>query len=504
MAIDVKVQRGTTLIASSGTTVTITAGVDYTAPSTLSSAFCRVVTTTPGMSSVGVTGSTFNGSAVSATVDDSAITTSIVFTRGASPAIACRIDWEIVEYVGAAGGPHEFIVRGRGRSTFVSSSNTFTTSAISGVVTDADMLPWVTGTSHAASDGTDFARNMCTTAAWDAGGDTITLTRVRANTVAIIVSWAAVEYTGASWVVQVAEAGITTADSNQSLTIAAVGNITRAFLHTQQRGGSGDSGEDSTYQAHISSTTAITLYAEIGYIATLTVRCWVLENTQTSAGAMVVARYSGTNPGGATFTKAITSVGVMADASVVETSGSLANTSSVPNQQVSTFKMTSATEVTGFRSRAVGTQNYRFATVVWPGVPGPTINTQPVAQTCILSNESSKTWTIAATTSGGALSYQWKFDGVNVGTNSASYTRTGIVLADTAKNVRCDVTDSNGTTVSANALLTVVNGVTRTSLVGNVATFTSDYSTQANSGKFIRTRAIKGAGVTYGSFFTTT
>lgn len=84
---------------------------------------------------------------------------------------------------------------------------------------------------------------------------------------------------------------------------------------------------------------------------------------------------------------------------------------------------------------------------------GPTIDTQPTNQTAKVG--ATATYTIAATTSGGTLHYQWKFNGTNVGTDSSSYARTGVVLGDHGGTVTCVVTDDNGDTTSSGATLTV-------------------------------------------------
>lgn len=78
---------------------------------------------------------------------------------------------------------------------------------------------------------------------------------------------------------------------------------------------------------------------------------------------------------------------------------------------------------------------------------GPTIDTQPASQTCYEGQTA--TFTISATTSGGTLSYQWKDDGSNVGTNSNSYTTAAAVYStDNGAQITCAVTDDNGTTTS--------------------------------------------------------
>lgn len=122
-----------------------------------------------------------------------------------------------------------------------------------------------------------------------------------------------------------------------------------------------------------------------------------------------------------------------------------------------------------------GAANASFAVVVVPQAPaGPTINTQPVAGTVVLgeSEFASKTFTVAATTSGGALSYQWQEEdsvgagtytniangGIYAGATSANLVLTPTTTAKTGFRYRCNVTDSNGTTTTSAVALTVTQG----------------------------------------------
>ena len=89
---------------------------------------------------------------------------------------------------------------------------------------------------------------------------------------------------------------------------------------------------------------------------------------------------------------------------------------------------------------------------------GPTITAQPVNQTASVGGTA--TFNISATTSGGALSYQWKLNGSNVGTNSSSYTTGTLAAAYNGSAVTCGVTDSNGTTTTRTALLFIRDIVT--------------------------------------------
>lgn len=133
----------------------------------------------------------------------------------------------------------------------------------------------------------------------------------------------------------------------------------------------------------------------------------------------------------------------------------------------------------------------------------PVIGTQPANATIVEGQ--SATFTVAAT--GNALSYQWKKDGVNVSTGTggttASYTTP--VTVDTSLNgskYTVDVTNTGGTTTSAQATLTVnaATAITITAqpanksiLVGQTTTFSvtvtgSDpktYQWQRNAGALL-------------------
>ena len=91
--------------------------------------------------------------------------------------------------------------------------------------------------------------------------------------------------------------------------------------------------------------------------------------------------------------------------------------------------------------------------------PGPTINTQPANQYANIG--STATFTVSATTSGGALSYQWQqyttSGWSNVGTNSSSYTTGTLAFADDGAFFQVIVTDNNGSTTSTTAFVSVTS-----------------------------------------------
>jgi hypothetical protein len=145
---------------------------------------------------------------------------------------------------------------------------------------------------------------------------------------------------------------------------------------------------------------------------------------------------------------------------------------------------------------------------------GPTINTQPTAQTVVLNNDArtSATFTVAATTSGGALSYQWQvddgggFDNISNGGIYSGATSTSLVVTPTNKDqngydYRCNVTDSNGTTATNAVALTVYNGVILSATSGTTngsgvatITYTTDLPVTTN-GAFNKFTATAGAAV---------
>jgi len=132
------------------------------------------------------------------------------------------------------------------------------------------------------------------------------------------------------------------------------------------------------------------------------------------------------------------------------------------------------------------------------GLSGPTITVQPTAQTKVLTNANTATFSVTATGTG-SLSYDWELeDGVGSGVyanlaNGSGATWTGQASAScsatlTAKTlsgrrVRCNVTDSNGTTTSTAVALTLFDGPQVTTFPAtngsgvSTATLTCDYVT---------------------------
>ena len=142
--------------------------------------------------------------------------------------------------------------------------------------------------------------------------------------------------------------------------------------------------------------------------------------------------------------------------------------------------------------------NVRLAIAAYREIAGPTITVQPVADTVILSNETSASFSVTATGTG-TLLYDWELeDGVGSGVyanlaNGNGATWTGQTAAScsaaltaktlTGRRVRCNVTDDNGTTTTNAVALTIWDGPQVTTFPAtdgsgeSTATLTSDYVT---------------------------
>lgn len=91
---------------------------------------------------------------------------------------------------------------------------------------------------------------------------------------------------------------------------------------------------------------------------------------------------------------------------------------------------------------------------------GPTISVQPANQTVAEGATASFSVTATASAGGGSLSYQWKKNGTNIsGATSSSYTTPASTIGDTGAVFSVAVTDSNGTRLSSNAVLTVTGAL---------------------------------------------
>ncbi len=372
LATDFAVYRGVSDIT--GTTVTLTEGVDYDLQfNDASRAFIRI--TNGSMTGAGpAAGSTgnHNSSDVTAYIANPGnITSSVTLTRSGT-ANDTQVAWEVVEYIGDTGGENEFIVRSENAITYVAGNTTVTTGTVSGVVDDADVVVFITGQQNPDAGRRDYNTGL-STSQWDAGTDTATFTRGESGTDAVNVSYAVVEFTGSNWKVQRREHTYTTVGVTETESITAIGSISRAFTHAQHRAGANlDTHADFGHEVWLSSIGAVSFRLN-GAASTPTGHvsvAWVVENTQTTGKRMVVTQYADTIPAGG---GGLTSVNVdlsstLDDLSVTSlmVTNSAGGTGTTFPEPMMTARMLSTTQFNLQVSDDGDAHLYRAEVIEWP------------------------------------------------------------------------------------------------------------------------------------------
>jgi hypothetical protein len=367
---DFFVQRDVESIANGATSVTITAGVDYTAPASTSTAFIRITSTQHTGAGHNVGGGTQVPSNVTVRVSDPEnIGTSITFVRVGTTNVT-QFNWEIVEYVGPTGGDNEFVVR-MASSTAFSTTALGATTTVSGVVDDSDVAVFVTGVTNPDTAQTDWNTGLVT-AEWLGSTDQMVLSRGEANGDAIRVSWAAIEFIGSNWKVQRTSHTYTNAGANETETITSVNNVSRAFLHVQKRAGAGLQGTDEFgHEVWLSAANTVTFALQSGATSpTLqTSVAWVIENTQTAGTPMIVTRDNDTQAGGAEPSAVNyninTTIADMSTASIFITSRTSGTGTLFPRPMMNA-RIVSTTQYELWISDTGATNTFRTEVVEWP------------------------------------------------------------------------------------------------------------------------------------------
>lgn len=365
---DFRIQRGVSTMT--GDTLTITAGVDYDAPSSASSAFIRITNT--GHTGAGPNSgiATNNADDVTAQITNPAnITTSITFQRGTGAANNSRIAWEIIEYKGVPGGENEMIVRQQQTITYVAGNTTVTSGAVSGIVTDADVAVFITSQFNPSIVATAYNQGM-STAAWNGAGDTLTLTRGTSGALTVV-SYAVVEFTGSNWKIQRTEHAYTAVGVTETNAITAVNSLSRAFLHVQKRFPS-STHANFGHEVWLSGIGQVSfrLDAAATTPATNVSVAWVIENTQTTGFPMDVTRSNGTfnTTGSAPQTNNVSIGKTLSDLSIASIflnnrSDTALNTWPEPILGV---RLISNTQYEVWRADIGANINYRTEVVEWP------------------------------------------------------------------------------------------------------------------------------------------
>lgn len=361
-----EIQRGTTIIDDAQLSATILAGTDYQIPE--GPAFVRLVNTR--LAGMGRTsdGGRRNTNRWMVWVEHAQpIGTSITFRRF-DASDNCRITWEIIEYTGGEGELNEMAVRQTGTAVYSNDALTTTTVSIEGIENDSDVVVFITGQAS-PEGGNDSTFMGLSTSNWLSESQEAQFTRRGSNDAESIVSYAVVEFVGDNWSVQRVEHEFGISLSEQT-SISSVGDTNRAFLHAQFRTDNGDVDELGG-EAWLDSPALVAFALEVGASTDITSVVWVISNSQTGEGEMVVTHFNGVRADGTTEEDTWT---VPADPPVDPSNSSImgecARTSGadnkVPRGSISLTLIDDGASVELKQSDNGGTRTYRFSIVEWP------------------------------------------------------------------------------------------------------------------------------------------
>ena len=367
---DFKVQRGSTTV--SGTSTTITAGVNYTAPASSTRAFIRITNTNHTGAGKDAAGGNQNARDVSAYIENPQnLLTSVRFARPSSVLNNTRVDWEIVEYIGDVGGDNEILVRQQGTVAYGTAALATSTAAINTVLDNADVVVFLTG-AYSPDTGVADYEALQSTASWSSSTSQATFTRGATGGDAVRLSYAVVEFTGVNWNVQRAEHTYTTAGSVETENITAVNSLSRAFIHTQKRMTNGiQAMADFGHEVWLSSIGVLSFRLDSLAVTPSgqTSVAWVIENTQLTFGAMQVYRINGSTSAGVEPLALSVPIGATLGAtnnSSVSGNARLSSTGTNYPQPIAGLTIASTTAVNLWRSDTGNTLTYRIEVIEWP------------------------------------------------------------------------------------------------------------------------------------------
>ncbi len=374
--LDFYIQRGTA--TTTGNSITLTAGVDYIAPSSSSSAFVRITNSQITGAGRDTSGTTQAADDVTAFISNpSNIETNFTITRPTGASNNTVVDWEIIEFIGVAATDNEMIVRSQGAVTYGTSALYATGTAVSGVADDSDVVVFITGQQN--PDTSTGYYTMLSTASWDATTQQPVFQRGDSGSDAAQISYAVVEFTGVNWNIQRIEHTYGTSASAETESITPVTSPNQAFVHVQKRNGAGETGlDDFGQEVWLSSSGAVSfqLQSSVTNFALHTSVAWVIENTQTGDGAMVVSRSNGTlgtgtsnGCGGTQPCAEFLSIGSplnnINNGSLFITNRGAGTGTAFPRTVVAA-RIVSTSQYRTWRSETGQAQTYRTAVVQWP------------------------------------------------------------------------------------------------------------------------------------------
>ncbi len=287
---DFRIQRGTSIIPGGSATTIITEGVGNDFMMCQGDCFIKLVNSRNSGQGRTNAGQNSNHDEFTTYISDVAgLTTkgdTVTFARNdPTGGRDNRVTWEIWEYIGDAGDDNEMTVLDAGVCTFTAGAGDFTCngSAIAGGATDdSDVVVFVTGAANPDTTNNNGQRCMVTSD-WDSANNWPVFTRSEASN-ACDVSYAVVEWTGSNWNVQRITHDFT-GGTPDTEAITTVGDISRAFFHTQQRiasGGGTDDASDAGSEVELINPTTIEYRLPqntAGWGGSMDAVTWVISNS---------------------------------------------------------------------------------------------------------------------------------------------------------------------------------------------------------------------------------
>lgn len=366
---DFEIQRGTLTV--SGTSGTITAGVDYIAPASTSTAFIRITNTQHTGAGDNSLGGTQNADDVTAYISNPGnLLTSITFTRPSTAISNTRVSWEIIEFIGTPGSDNEMKVRDASSVTYGTTALVATGTAAT-VSDDSDVVVFITGQFSPDTAATDY-NTVQSVSSWNGTNNQPVFQRGEASSDAVRTSYAVVEFTGVNWKIQRVAHTYTAAGVTETESITPVNSLSRAFIHTQKTAGTALQGTDEFgAEVWLSSIGQASFFLESGATTPSgqTSVIWIVENTQTTTGAMEVTRSNGASNGGSEPLSVSVPIGKtlsdLTNASIFINSRSAGNGTLYP-RPIAAAIITSTTNYELWRSDTGANLSYRTEIVEWP------------------------------------------------------------------------------------------------------------------------------------------
>lgn len=365
---DFKIQRGTVTIT--GTSTTITSGIDYDAPSALNHAFVRI-TNTQHTGAGSDTGGEQSPDDVTVYISNPEnLLTSIDLVRFGTTQNT-RVSWEIIEFVGITGSDNEMKVHDQDALIYPGTDLTMSGPMIAGIADDSDVVVFITGAINPGTATGEYAP-LSSTAAWDAVSGKPVFSRGNADVAGTGLSYAVVEFSGQNWKIQRVEHTFENSGVTESESIEALSSLSQAFIHAQKRTGSGLSGSDEMgHEVWLSSIGAVSfmLQSTADDPSDQTSVAWVIENMQNTNGSMRVTRSDGSTLGGAQPLQLEVDIGATLDdlsnTSIFATSRA-SGTDGMHPGAIAGVTITSSTTYNIWRSDTQTQLNYRTEIVEWP------------------------------------------------------------------------------------------------------------------------------------------